>query len=57
MERKRLVDKIILPLANFKNLVESDKEKATKLEKKKTKENNKAKPEPDHTIKKSDEKN
>ena len=30
MERKRLVDRIILPLANFKNLVESDKEKATK---------------------------
>ena len=55
MERKRLVDRIILPLANFKNLVESDKEKATKLEKKKTKEKNKAKPEPDHTIKKSDE--
>ena len=56
MERKRLVDRIILPLANFKNLVESDKEKATKLEKKKTKEKNKTKPEPDHTIKKSDEK-
>ena len=56
MERKRLVDRIILPLANFKNLVESDKEKTTKLEKKKTKEKNKAKPEPDHTIKKSDEK-
>ena len=56
MERKRLVDRIILPLANFKNLVESDKEKATKLDKKKTKEKNKAKPEPDHTIKKSDEK-
>ena len=56
MERKRLVDRIILPLANFKNLVESDKEKATKLEKKKTKEKNKSKPEPDHTIKKSDEK-
>ena len=55
MERKRLVDRIILPLANFKNLVESDKEKATKLDKKKTKEKNKAKPEPDHTIKKSDE--
>ena len=33
MERKRLVDRIILPLANFKNLVESDKEKATKLDK------------------------
>ena len=56
MERKRLVDRIILPLANFKNLVESDKEKQTKLEKKKTKEKNKSKPEPDHTIKKSDEK-
>ena len=56
MERKRLVDRIILPLANFKNLVETDKEKATKLDKKKTKEKNKAKPEPDHTIKKSDEK-
>ena len=56
MERKRLVDRIILPLANFKNLVESDKEKTTKLEKKKTKEKNKSKPEPDHTIKKSDEK-
>ena len=55
MERKRLVDRIILPLANFKNLVESDKDKATKLDKKKTKEKNKAKPEPDHTIKKSDE--
>ena len=55
MERKRLVDRIILPLANFKNLVETDKEKATKLDKKKTKEKNKAKPEPDHTIKKSDE--
>ena len=55
-ERKRLVDRIILPLANFKNLVESDKDKATKLDKKKAKENNKAKPEPDHTIKKSDEK-
>jgi len=55
MERKRLVDRIILPLANFKNLVESDKEKQTKLEKKKTKEKNKSKPEPDHTIKKSDE--
>ena len=55
-ERKRLVDRIILPLANFKNLVESDKEKTTKLEKKKTKEKNKSKPEPDHTIKKSDEK-
>ena len=46
MERKRLVDRIILPLANFKNLVESDKEKQTKLEKKKTKEKNKSKPEP-----------
>jgi len=55
-ERKRLVDRIILPLANFKNLVESDKEKATKLDKKKAKENNKAKPEPDHTIKKSNDK-
>jgi len=55
-ERKRLVDRIILPLANFKNLVESDKDKATKLDKKKAKETNKAKPEPDHTIKKSDEK-
>ena len=55
-ERKRLVDRIILPLANFKNLVESDKSKATKLDKKKTKENNKAKPEPDHTVKKSDDK-
>ena len=55
-ERKRLVDRIILPLANFKNLVESDKEKATKLDKKKTKEKNKAKPEPDHTIKKSNDK-
>jgi len=55
-ERKRLVDRIILPLANFKNLVETDKEKATKLDKKKTKEKNKSKPEPDHTIKKSDEK-
>ena len=54
-ERKRLVDRIILPLANFKNLVESDKDKATKLDKKKTKEKNKTKPEPDHTIKKSDE--
>ena len=54
-ERKRLVDRIILPLANFKNLVESDKDKATKLDKKKTKEKNKSKPEPDHTIKKSDE--
>jgi len=42
-ERKRLVDRIFLPLANFKNLVESDKSKATKLEKKKTKETNKAK--------------
>ena len=56
MERKRLVDRIILPLANFKNLVESEKEKATKLDKKKTKENNKSKPEPDHTVKKSNEK-
>ena len=55
MERKRLVDRIILPLANFKNLVENDKEKTTKLEKKKTKEKSKAKPEPDHTVKKSDE--
>jgi len=55
-ERKRLVDRIILPLANFKNLVESDKEKATKLDKKKTKEANKTKPEPDHTIKKSNDK-
>ena len=55
-ERKRLVDRIILPLANFKNLVESEKSKATKLDKKKTKENNKAKPEPDHTVKKSDDK-
>ena len=55
-ERKRLVDRIILPLANFKNLVESDKSKATKLDKKKTKEDNKAKPEPDHTVKKSDDK-
>ena len=55
-ERKRLVDRIFLPLANFKNLVEIDKSKATKLEKKKTKETNKAKPEPDHTAKKSDEK-
>ena len=55
-ERKRLVDRIILPLANFKNLVESDKDKATKLDKKKAKENNKAKPEPDHTIKKSNDK-
>ena len=54
-ERKRLVDRIILPLANFKDLVESEKSKATKLEKKKTKETNKAKPEPDHTVKKSDE--
>ena len=54
-ERKRLVDRIILPLANFKNLVESDKEKATKLDKKKTKEANKSKPEPDHTIKKSND--
>jgi hypothetical protein len=53
-ERKRLVDRIILPLANFKSLVEN--EKVTKLDKKKTKEKNKAKPEPDHTIKKSDEK-
>ena len=55
-ERKRLVDRIILPLANFKNLVESDKSKASKLDKKKTKEDNKAKPEPDHTVKKSDDK-
>ena len=55
-ERKRLVDRIILPLANFKNLVESDKDKATKLDKKKAKETNKAKPEPDHTIKKSNDK-
>ena len=55
-ERKRLVDRIILPLANFKNLVESDKDKATKLDKKKAKESNKAKPEPDHTIKKSNDK-
>tara|TARA_R110001592_G_scaffold351406_1_gene648520 strand:- start:240 stop:1307 length:1068 start_codon:yes stop_codon:yes gene_type:complete len=55
-ERKRLVDRIILPLANFKNLVESEKEKATKLDKKKTKEANKSKPEPDHTIKKSNDK-
>jgi len=54
-ERKRLVDRIILPLANFENLVESVKSKSTKLEKKKTKETNKAKPEPDHTAKKSDE--
>ncbi len=54
-ERKRLVDRIILPLANFKNLVESEKEKATKLDKKKTKEANKSKPEPDHTIKKSND--
>ena len=54
-ERKRLVDRIILPLANFKDLVESEKSKATKLEKKKTKETNKAKPEPDHTVKKSDD--
>ena len=52
--RKTLVEKIILPLANFKDLVEP--EKTTKLDKKKTKEKNKAKPEPDHTIKKSDEK-
>ncbi len=54
-ERKRLVDRIILPLANFKNLVESEKEKSTKLDKKKTKEANKSKPEPDHTIKKSND--
>ena len=31
-ERKRLVDRIILPLANFKDLVETEKSK-TKLEK------------------------
>ena len=55
-ERKRLVDRIILPLANFKNLVESDKSKASKLDKKKTKEDNIAQPEPDHTVKKSDDK-
>jgi len=54
--RKTLVEKIILPLANFKELVESEKSKPTKLEKKKNKESNKAKPEPDHTIKKSDAK-
>ena len=53
-ERKRLVDRILLPLANYKNLVE--KSEPTKLDKKKTKEKNKSKVEPDHSIKKSDEK-
>ena len=32
--KERLVDRIILPLANFKDLVESEKSKPTKLEKK-----------------------
>ena len=53
-ERKRLVDRILLPLANFKDLVE--KKEPTKLDKKKAKEKNKGKKEPSHTAKKSDEK-
>ena len=53
--RKVIVDKLILPLADLKNLVESD-EKKTKLEKNKAKAEKKANVEIDAVANKSDEK-
>ena len=53
--RKVIVDKLILPLADLKNLVESD-EKKTKLEKNKAKAEKKANVESDAVANKSDEK-
>ena len=53
--RKKVVNKLILPLANFSNLVETETENETKVEKIKKKKENQAKPETDYAIKKSDE--
>ena len=54
-KRKIVVDKLILPMADLKELVVSD-EKKTNLEKKKTKAENKANVEIDNIANKSDEK-
>ena len=53
--RKVIVDKLILPIADLKNLVESD-EKKTNLQKKKAKAENKTNVEIDAVANKSDEK-
>ena len=53
--KKVIVDKLILPIADLKNLVESN-EKKTNLEKKKTKAENKTNVESDAVANKSDEK-
>ena len=53
--RKVIVDKLILPIADLKNLVESD-EKKTNLQKKKAKAENKTNVESDAVANKSDEK-
>jgi hypothetical protein len=53
--RKVIVDKLILPIADLKNLVESN-EKKTNLQKKKTKAENKTNVESDAVANKSDEK-
>ena len=53
--RKKVVNKLILPLANFSNLVETETENETKVEKIKKKKENQAKPETDYAVKKSDE--
>ena len=56
--RKAIVNKLLLPIADFSNLVESEnttKPKKTKVEKKKTKEENKQIVEIDYAEKKSNE--
>lgn len=53
--RKKVVNSLLLPLANFSNLVESENENETKIEKIKKKKENKAKPESDYAVKKSDQ--
>jgi len=53
--RKKVVNKIILPIADLKHLVEVEDKEKTKTEKTKTKTENKQKLESDYLAKKSDE--
>lgn len=53
--RKKVVNSLLLPMANLSKLVENENENETKVEKIKKKKENQAKPESDFAVKKSDE--
>ena len=53
--RKTVVNKLILPMANFSNLVESENETETKVEKNKKKKEKQANVESEYAVNKSNE--